>query len=87
MENLMDDELRGALEMTKEELLARRAAGAPAEVRKREDFSQRMLRVMQETVDRPEAEPAVTEFKFTYDADDHVVKVSASKPAEGVLIQ
>jgi hypothetical protein len=56
MEDLMDDELQEAMDMTKEELLARRDAGQPAQVRKREDFSQRMHRVVAEAAERSERE-------------------------------
>jgi hypothetical protein len=37
MENMMDDEAREALEMTKDELLARRDSGRPAQVRRSSD--------------------------------------------------
>jgi hypothetical protein len=55
VENLMDDELRDAMEMSKEDLLARRDAGEPAEVCKSEDYSERMRRVMTESVERAES--------------------------------
>jgi hypothetical protein len=59
MESLMDDEARKVSEMSEAELEARHAAAQPAQVRKREDFSQRMHRVMEATVERSEeAKPA-----------------------------
>ena len=54
MENLMDDEARTTSEMTDAELEARWAAGEPAQVRKRKEFSPRMHRVMDETLARGE---------------------------------
>lgn len=62
----MDDEEREALEMTKDELLARAAKGVPVEgarskpkTRNREDFAQRMHRVVGETIARSEREEAI----------------------------
>jgi hypothetical protein len=63
LEDLMDDEEREVLEMTKDELLARAAKGTPVEgarskpkTRNREDFAQRMHRVVGETIERSERE-------------------------------
>lgn len=72
----MDDEERDALEMTKDELLARAARGVPLDgarsepkSRNREDFAQRMHRVVGETIEKSEREsveedPRITVFPF-----------------------
>ena len=69
----MDDaERRAADEMTTEELLARAEKGTPLEgartkpkTRNREDFAQRMHRVVGETIAKSETEEAVIRFYST----------------------
>jgi hypothetical protein len=56
----MDQEEREAMEMTKDELLARAAKTRPADVvRNREDFAQRMHRVVGVTIERSEREDPI----------------------------
>jgi hypothetical protein len=85
----MDDETRAAQEMTTDELLARAARGVPLEgtrgkpkTRNREDFAQRMHRVVSETIERSERdehEPRVVILKH------HFVEVSRATLASELL--
>jgi broad specificity phosphatase PhoE len=88
MEDLMDEEAEKVSEMTDAELEARHAAGRPAQVRKREDFSQRMHRVMEETIARSENdEPAfvlhVTMRQSTLRAQDMAVFTPVTEAHRG----
>jgi hypothetical protein len=56
VEGLMDDEAKKISEMADAELEARWAAGEPAPIRKREDFAQRMFRVVQQTAEKSEGD-------------------------------
>jgi len=83
----MDEEARKVSEMSPAELEARHAASEPAQIRKREDFSQRM-HVMEETIARSESgDTDITEFEYVYDARSHAVVVDRAVKPEGVLLK
>lgn len=92
MENLMDDELQEAMEMTKDDLLARRDAGRSAKVSRkpRADIATTAKRAMDAVIERSERPESafvlhVTAEQSTLRAEDMVAltPVTVGRTAEG----